>query len=90
MSPIERGERTHHDLDVVGLGSGLAPVGDNDSLRAAYRERPRFAALLSRLRLRALTELPTPSDAPSDLPGATERWRQLLLLTATVRSGALE
>ena len=145
-----------------GLGSGLAAVGDADTLRAAYREWPLFAALidvaemslaktnrdlarsflrlggrpditdrilaeldltqqavlgvldqstllqhknvlrsavelrapyvdaLSRLQLRALTELHTAPEAPGAPPGAAEAWRRLLLLTVNGAAAGLQ
>lgn len=57
-------------------------------LNSAVAMRAPYVDALSRLQLRALTELHTSRDSASPRPEATEPWRRLLLLLLTVNGTA--
>jgi hypothetical protein len=52
--------------------------------------RSPYVDALSRLRLRALTELHTARDAAGAVPGAAEQWGRLLLLAVNGAAGGLQ
>jgi len=59
-------------------------------LRSAVEMRAPYVDALSRLQLRALTELHTSRDAPGAVPGGAEPWRRLLLLTVNGAAAGLQ
>ncbi len=74
-------------LGVLGQSSLLQ---HKKVLRTALELRAPYVDALSRLQLRALTELHTSRDAGTPAPGATEQWRRLLLLTVNGAAAGLQ
>jgi len=75
---------------VLGVLDQSTLLQHKNVLRSAVELRAPYVDALSRLQLRALTELHTPQDTGTPAPGVSERWRRLLLLTVNGAAAGLQ
>jgi phosphoenolpyruvate carboxylase len=75
---------------VLGVLDQSTLLQHKNVLRSAVELRAPYVDALSRLQLRALTELHTPQETATPAPGVSEQWRRLLLLTVNGAAAGLQ